>query len=100
MYKRDYDLEACYWRQAEHVTLQNDPSKVRASLSVVTNGGALIESQSLTLGDFVKGYFPYATFTNFVTAVKIKEPPNEAVLKVVIDGGPMYGLIEAEKRIK
>lgn len=100
MYKRDYDLEACYWRQAEHVTLQNDPSKVRASLSVVTNGGALIESQSLTLGDFVKGYFPYATFTNFVTAVKIKEPPKEAVLKVVIDGGPMYGLIEAEKRIK
>ena len=99
MYKRDYDLEACYWRQAEHVTLQNDPSKVTADLTV-SKEGEILDKLSLSLGDFVKGYFPYATFTNWVTGVSVKTPPQGSVLKITVDGGPLYGPIEAEKRIK
>ena len=99
MYKRDYDLEACYWRQAEHVTLQNDPSKVTADLTV-SKEGEILDKRSLSLGDFVKGYFPYATFTNWVTGVSVKTPPQGSVLKITVDGGPLYGPIEAEKRIK
>ncbi|MBO7543011.1 hypothetical protein J6T93_03775 [bacterium] len=96
MYKRDYDLEACYWRQAEHVTLQNDPAKVRVRMILTCKGG-LLDTQDLTLGDFVKGYFPYATFTNWVTGVSVKAPPVGSVLKITVDGGPLYGLIDAEK---
>lgn len=99
MYKRDYDLEACYWRQAEHVTLQNDPSKVSVSM-MLKNKGSVIESRTLALSDFVANYFPYATFTNCVSKVTIEEPPEDTILKIVIDGGPFYGLIEAEKQIK
>jgi hypothetical protein len=99
MYKRDYDLEACYWRQAEHVTLQNDPSKVSVSLMLKHNG-SLIDSRYLPLSDFVANYFPYATFTNWVTGVSVKAPPEGSVLKIIVDGGPLYGPIEAEKEIK
>ncbi len=96
MYKRDYGLEACYWRQAEHVTLQDDPAKVTADLTV-SKDGEVLDKQSLSLGDFVRGYFPYATFTNWVTGVSVKAPPAGSVLKITVDGGPLYGPIEAEK---
>lgn len=96
MYKRDYDLEACYWRQSEHVTLQNEPSKVEAKLELIKDGET-VQSEKYTLGDFVKGYFPYATFTNWVTGVSLKTPPKGAKLKITVDGGPLYGPIEAEK---
>lgn len=99
MYKRDYDLEACYWRQAEHVTLQNDPSKVSVSM-LLKHKGAVIESRTLPLSDFVANYFPYATFTNCVSKVTIEEPPEDTILKIAVDGGPFYGIIEAEKQIK
>ena len=99
MYKRDYDLEACYWRQAEHVTLQNDPSKVSVSM-ILKHKDAVIESRTLPLSDFVANYFPYATFTNCVSKVTIEEPPEDTILKIAVDGGPFYGIIEAEKQIK
>lgn len=99
MYKRDYDLEACYWRQSEHVTLQNDPSKVGVKM-LVESKGKLIEQRDLALSDFVANYFPYATFTNFVSAVTIEEPPEDTTLKITVDGGPLYGPIEVEKKIK
>ena len=99
MYKRDYDLEACYWRQAEHVTLQNDPSKVGVKM-LVESKGKLIEQRDLALSDFVANYFPYATFTNCVSAVTIEEPPEDTTLKITVDGGPLYGPIEVEKKIK
>ena len=99
MYKRDYDLEACYWRQAEHVTLQNDPAKVSVKM-MLKHKDALIESRDLKLSDFVANYFPYATFTNCVSKVTIEEPPEDTTLKIVVDGGPLYGPIEAEKQIK
>lgn len=96
MYKRDYDLEPCYWRQSEHVTLQNDPSKLEASI-VLTKDGETIAEEKRSLGDFVKGYFPYATFTNWVTGVSLKTPPAGAKLKITVDGGPLYGPLKAEK---
>ncbi|MBR5902167.1 hypothetical protein IKZ40_07445 [bacterium] len=96
MYKRDYDLEPCYWRQSEHVTLQNDPSKVEAKLELIKDGEA-VQSETRSLGDFVKGYFPYATFTNWVTGVSLETPPKGAKLRITVDGGPLYGPLEAEK---
>lgn len=99
MYKRDYDLEACYWRRAEHVTLQNDPKKVSALLTV-NRKKKVLSSMDLTLEDFVTNYFPYATFTNNVSGVTIKAPEKGSIIRVSVDGGPIYGLIEAETEIK
>ena len=67
---------------------------------LVESKGNLIEQRDLTFSDFVANYFPYATFTNFVSAVTIEEPPEDTTLKITVDGGPLYGPIEVEKKIK
>lgn len=95
MYKRSYDELDVYWRQAEHVTLQNDPAKVPVTLAV--NGQEC--QPGLTLQDFVTGYFQYCTFTNFVTGVSVETPSEPAKVVITVDGGPLYGPVRAEATI-